>query len=343
MGLGQDGRGHGIDLARRAIGLGVCALVAALAFGCARIVPFVGAPVFGVLGGMLGAAAFGRHARAAWKPGIQFAAKTVLQASIVLLGATIDFGEVSRTSAASFPVMLGTLLIALAAAAVVGRLLGLDGTMRTLIGVGTAICGVSAIAAVAPVIAAEDAAIAYAITTIFIFNVAAVLTFPPLGHLLGMSSAAFGLWAGTAVNDTSSVVAAGIAYSPLAATAAVIVKLTRTLLIIPIVLALAARKLLAGRRAVPPVPWRRLFPAFIGWFVVAVGVNSLGIIPANAHAPIAAVALALIVVALAGVGLSSDFAAIRRAGVRPILFGALLWIIVALSSLALQGAIPHGL
>jgi uncharacterized integral membrane protein (TIGR00698 family) len=311
-------------------------VVAALAFGCAGIVPFVGAPVFGVLLGVLAAVPFGRAARGAWKPGIQVAGKTVLQASVVLLGATIDFGEISRTSAASLPVMLGTLALALVAAAVLGRLLGLDPKMRTLIGVGTSICGVSAIAAVAPVIAADESAIAYAITTIFIFNVAAVLAFPPLGHLLGMSPGAFGLWAGTAINDTSSVVAAGYAFAPLAATAAVIVKLTRTLLIIPIVLALVARKLLAGRREVPPVPWRRLVPPFMIWFVVAVGINSLGIVPVGAHAPIAAVALGLIVVALAGVGLSSDFAAMRRAGVRPVLFGGLLWIVVALSSLALQ-------
>ena len=317
--------------------------MAALAFACGGAVPFVGAPVFGVLFGVAAAALFARRARTAWKPGIEFAGRSVLQSSVVLLGATIDFGEVSRTSIASLPVMLGTLAIALAAAALIGRLLGLDATMRTLIGVGTAICGVSAIAAVSTVIAADETAIAYAITTIFIFNVAAVLSFPPLGHALGMSTAAFGLWAGTAINDTSSVVAAGYAYGPAAATAAIIVKLTRTLLIIPIVLALVASKLMAGRREVPPVPWRRLFPQFMLWFVVAVAVNSTGIIPAAAHAGIASVAVALIVVALAGVGLSSDFAAMRRAGARPILFGALLWFVVALSSLALQAAMLRAL
>src|SRR5690625_1844655 len=135
--------------------------------------------------------------------------------------------------------MLGTVVVCLVGAAVVGRLLGVNDELRALIGTGTAICGASAIAAVTPVVRASGSNVAYALSTVFAFNLAAVLVFPPLGQLLGMSEEVFGLFAGTAVNDTSSVVAAATTFGPTAADHAVVVKLVRTLLIIPIVLGLS--------------------------------------------------------------------------------------------------------
>jgi len=241
---------------------------------------------------------------------------------------------------ASLPVMLGTLVICLAVAFVGGRRLGIDADLTTLVGVGTAICGASAIAAVSPVIRARSTDVAYEIPTIFLFNVAAVLAFPPLSHLLGLDQQAFGLFAGTAVNDTSSVVAAAAVYGQPAADTAVVVKLTRTLMIIPIVLALAVlvRRRdpagdAAGSRTTNPF---RLVPWFLVGFVVAAALNTLGVVPAAAHPALSHVALFLITTALAAIGVSTDLPALRRTGYRPLVLGLVLWVAVAVSSLGLQ-------
>jgi len=220
---------------------------------------------------------------------------------------------------------------------VVGRALGIDAPLRTLLAVGTGICGASAIAAVASVIEVEAVEVAYAISTIFVFNVAAVLLFPPLGHALGLGTRAFGLWAGTAVNDTSSVVAAGYAYSHAAGAYAIVVKLTRTLLIVPIVLTLAAR---ARNRGAAVATRRRagVVPLFLVGFVAAAAVNSTGLLHSQLRHDLATAALFLVAVALAAVGLSAQPARIRAAGLRPLALGAVLWVLVAASSLLVQAA-----
>jgi uncharacterized membrane protein YadS len=253
--------------------------------------------------------------------------------------------------------MLGTLAVCLGAAWLYGRLLGVPGDLRTLIGVGTGICGGSAIAAVSPVIEAASTDVAYAISTIFLFNIAAVLAFPLLGHALGMSQQSFGLFAGTAVNDTSSVVATATTYGAAATSHAVVVKLVRTLMIIPICLGLAtltARKhrpaTATGRAAadtpagatasaparMSPRGVLKLVPWFLIGFVLVAAVNSAGVIPAGAHAPLQHASVFLVAVALSAIGLSTNVAALRKAGHRPLLLGALLWITVAAASLGLQ-------
>jgi uncharacterized integral membrane protein (TIGR00698 family) len=242
--------------------------------------------------------------------------------------------------------MLGTLAVCLLAAYLLGRRMSIGRDLRTLIGVGTGICGASAIAAVSPVIRAKSNDIAYAISTIFLFNVAAVLLFPPVGHLLGMSQDAFGLFAGTAVNDTSSVVAAATSYGSEAGNHAVVVKLTRTLMIIPICLGLAA---VAGRTGCGPDPAAgrgpkpllravRLVPWFLIGFLIVAGANSIGLIPDASHHALQVTSVFLITMALAGIGLSTDFPGLRRAGHRPLLLGFALWVVVALTSLTLQWA-----
>jgi uncharacterized integral membrane protein (TIGR00698 family) len=309
-------------------GILACAGLGSVAFALGGWLPFLGGPVLGVVFGIAAAALLPASVRASMRPGIKFVSSTVLQVAIVLLGTTLDLGNVVRTGASSLPVMLGTLVLCLGAAAIFGPAMRIDGTLRTLIGVGTGICGVSAIAAVSPIVGATESQIAYAITTIFVYNIAALVIFPPLGHLLGLSPQAFGLWAGTAINDTSSVVAAGLAYGPLVGNAAVVVKLTRTLLIIPIVIALSFRRA-AGQR----IAWRSIVPPFVAAFVLAALLDTLGVIPAGAHLGLATTALYLIVVAITAIGLSTDFAALRATGPRPLLLGALLWIVVAISSL----------
>ncbi len=311
-------------------GLLLCALVAAVAYALGVAAPLVGAPVFAIVLGAL--VALARKPWAVFVPGIKIAGRNVLQLSIVVLGATLQLHAVIQGGAQSLPVLLGTAAITLVAAVVFGKLLGIEQDLRRLLGVGTTICGGSAIAALSSVIAVGETQVAYAISTVFLFNLAAVLTFPWIGHALRLSQHAFGLWAGTAINDTSSVVAAGYSYGRVAGDHAVIVKLTRTLLIVPLV-AFYAGKRVWRARGIQSVPWMRIIPWFVLWFVAAVAVNSAGLIPAAAHGAIAKCGLLLIVLALAGVGLSVDARSIRAAGARPLLLGFLLWLTIAVSSL----------
>jgi len=296
-------------------------------------VPIVGGPVFGILIGV--AVAIAWKPPADFEPGIRFSSKSLLQWSIVLLGAHLSLTQLARGGEASLPVMLGTFAIVVAAAFVLGRLLGLDTDLRRLLGIGTAICGGSAIAAVSTVIEADEADIAYALGAVFLFNIVAVLIFAPLGHLMQLSQSAFGLWAGTAINDTSSVVASSFGYGHEAGNAAVIVKLTRTTLIVPVVLYYVWRRIRYEREQRRTVDWRSIIPWFVLWFVCASTLNSFGVIPAIVQGPLQALALFTIVVALAGVGLGTDLAKIRSAGFRPLLLGALLWVIIACTSLAI--------
>jgi len=344
-------------------GLALALAVAAVATVVGQYVPLIGSAVPGAVIGAVIAIVVKPGARFA--PGVKWASTFVLQCSVVLLGAQLSVAEAARVGVSSLPVMLGTLAICLAGAWLYGRLLGIPGDLRTLIGVGTGICGGSAIAAVSPVIEAASADVAYAISTIFLFNIAAVLVFPLLGHALGMSQQSFGLFAGTAVNDTSSVVATATTYGTAATSHAVVVKLVRTLMIIPICLGLAAltaRKqqrpasatapaaaacdgAAAGTLASPaalaaarmsPRRAAKLVPWFLIGFVLVVAVNSCGIIPAGAHSPIEHASVFLVSVALSAIGLSTNVAALRKAGVRPLILGAGLWITVATASLGLQ-------
>jgi uncharacterized integral membrane protein (TIGR00698 family) len=315
----------------------LCLLIAAAAYALGRLFPIVGGPVFGILIGV--AVALACKPRGVLAAGIKFSSKQLLQLSIVLLGLNLQLQEVVGGGLRSLPVMLGTLVIVLCAAYVLGKLLGLDRDLRRLLGVGTAICGGSAIAAVSSVIDVSEADVAYAISTVFLFNVAAVLTFPAIGHALQLSQRAFGLWAGTAINDTSSVVAAGFVYGHAAGAQAVIVKLTRTTLIIPIVLFYAGKRVWNARASGERVNWGKVVPWFILWFVGAAVINTAGAVPSALHPAIAQAALFLIIVALTGVGLSADAKGIRAAGVRPLLLGFLLWALIAVTSLSIAHAL----
>jgi uncharacterized integral membrane protein (TIGR00698 family) len=305
--------------------------IAAVAYALGNLAPIVGAPVFGILIGL--AITLVRPPGAMFRPGIAFASKMLLQVSIVLLGAHLSLREIFEGGASALPVMLGTFVITLALAFWVGKWLDLDRDLRRLLGIGTAICGGSAIAALSSVIEADQADVAYALGAVFLFNVVAVLVFPPLGHLLHLSQSAFGLWSGTAINDTSSVVAAAFSYGHEAGSQGVIVKLTRTTLIIPIVVFYAWRRMSVLRAEGRSVDWKAIVPWFILWFIVAAAINSLGMFSPPVQNGITQVALFSIVVALVGVGLSTDVAKIRNAGLRPLALGAILWVGIAVSSL----------
>ncbi|HEX3816531.1 MAG TPA: putative sulfate exporter family transporter [Mycobacteriales bacterium] len=315
-------------------GLLLSLAVAVVATALGRVAPVVGAPVFGIVGGGLLAAAIRPGERL--RPGFAVAGKGVLQASVVVFGTGLSLSRVAHVGGSSLPVLLGTLAVALGVAWLGGRLLGVGGDARTLIGVGSAICGASAIAATTAVIEAAEVDVAYAIGTIFAFNVTAVLLYPALGHALGLSQHAFGLWAGTAINDTSSVVAAGYTYGAAAGSYGVVVKLTRSLMIIPICVALALHRRRKTGTDRPALPWRKLVPTFLIGFVLASALNSVGAIPAAWHGALQQLGVFLITVALSGIGLSLRIGEIRRAGVRPLLLGGLLWASIGLTSLGLQ-------
>lgn len=326
-------------------GLVVAVVLAGIATALGGLVPLVGGPVFGILLGALVAGLVPVLRGPQYTAGYSVAAKPVLQLSIVVLGTGLSLPQVARVGWQSLPVMLGTLAAALGGAWLFGRWLGVRGQAQTLIGIGTGICGASAIAATTAVIKARESAVAYAIGTIFTFNIAAVLLFPPVGHALGMSPHAFGLWSGTAVNDTSSVVAAAYSYGGDAGSYGVVVKLTRTLMLIPIVLVLAAltarqqsRQSRNGDRefGVTHMPWRKVVPAFLIGFLAAAAMNSLGLVPAPWHPALSGVGTFLITTALAGIGLSLRWSDMRAAGHRPLLLGGVLWMLVTATSIGLQ-------
>jgi uncharacterized integral membrane protein (TIGR00698 family) len=329
-------RSAGAAVASLIPGLGLALVIALIATVIGDRFPVVGAPVVAIVLGLVVAAV--RAPGASLQPGVRFAAKSLLQISVVLLGTQLGVAQLVHGGLQSLPVMLATLVLVLIAAFFVGKALGIDRDLRRLLGVGTAICGGSAIAALAGAIDAPQADVAYALAAVFLFNVVAVFVFPPLGHVLHLSQQAFGLWAGTAINDTSSVVAAAFAYGGAAGAYAVIVKLTRTTLIVPLVGFYAGKRAFAlrGERA---VHWAEIVPWFVLWFVAAAALNSMGVIPHAWHAPLRSLALFSIAVALAGVGLNAEYARIRATGVRPLVLGAILWAVIATSALAIAHAV----
>ena len=320
-------------------GLVLVSVVASLATLAGGLVPVVGAPVIAILCGIVVSVLAKPSERV--RPGVVFASRRVLQGSVVVLGSGLSLGQVLSTGGRSLPVLLGTLAAALGMAWLCGRVLGSRGDLSTLVGVGTAICGASAIAATEAVIDADEADVSYAIATIFTFNVVAVLCYPSIGHALGLSQHTFGLCAGTAINDLSSVVAASTVYGHAAASYAVVVKLTRTLAIIPVCLGLAAIRD-RGRRATDVgtpggrVEFRRIVPMFIPVFLAAVVANTFGLVPAGWHHPLSDLSTWMITAALAAIGLSTDISQIRRTGPKPLALGAVLWLTVGLTSLGLQ-------
>ena len=316
-------------------GLLLAGAIACLALWLGHLAPVVGGPVFGILLGLAVRALFAPGV--SFDPGIRFASKQILQWSIIALGAGLSLAQVAHTGLDSLAVTAVTISIAALSAWGLGRLLGVGGKLKLLIGIGTAICGGSAIAAVTPIIQPDEHETAFSISTIFLFNVLAVLLFPTLGHLLHLSDAGFGMWAGTAINDTSSVVAAGYTYSHAAGDFATIVKLTRATLIIPICLILVVIVAYRQKRqGHSDFRLAKVFPWFILWFLVASALRTLALLPAPLLPVLHQGAEFMIIIALTAIGLSSDLRRMAATGFRPILLGLGVWAAVSISSLAVQ-------
>ena len=224
-------------------GILVCLVMAVPCWLLGQRFPIVGGPVFGILAGMIITLLW--HDKSAAQPGISFVSKKVLQYAVILLGFGMNLSVIWQTGKQSLPIIVVTITTSLVVAWLLHKLMHIPGKISTLVGVGSSICGGSAVAATASVIDADDEEVAQAISVIFFFNMLAAIFFPALGALLGFSTTngeAFGIFAGTAINDTSSVTAAASTWDSLYGLGsqtldkAVTVKLTRTLAIIPITL-----------------------------------------------------------------------------------------------------------
>jgi len=275
--------------------------------------------------------------------GINFVSKKILKAGIVLMGLTLSFSQVLSVGGYSLIVMTFTLLTAFGGGYLFGRLFNMNWKLSSLISAGTGVCGGSAIAAVAPTIEADNSHIAYAISATFIFDVLMVILFPLAGRYFGMSDLGFGLWAGTAVNDTSSVVAAGYAFSDAAGAFAVIVKLTRTLSIIPIVMIFSVinarenKKLgLSSNKQEEKVEIKNIFPYFILLFLVMVAVKSTGLISAELSSNIASISKFMMIMALGAIGLTTNFSEVSDSGIKPLLHGFIISSLVVVVSFTVQ-------
>lgn len=325
-------------LAENIRGIILSLVVALAAVFLGGLVPIVGGAVFGILLGIVFGNLIGRPDGTAH--GIHFTSKKVLQWAIIALGAGLSLKQVYVTGMSSLYIMIFTLSAAFITAYFFGKILKVPFKLTSLIGMGTAICGGSAIAAIAPIIEAEDQEIAYAISTVFMFNVIAVVVFPALGRLMHMTQHGFGLWAGTAINDTSSVVAAAYSYGNDAGAYATIVKLTRTTMIIPISLVFAAvavfRKEKDAESRHVHYSFFKIFPWFILWFLAASMLNTFGVINPGMSKIFVETGKFMIVVALTAIGLHSDIKKMLATGYKPMLLGLITWAAVAATSLIVQ-------
>lgn len=318
-------------------GLLLCLVIAVPAWLLGRKFAVVGGPVIAILLGMV--VGMGLKNRAPFEPGIKFTSKKILQWAVILLGFGLNLGVIARTGLQSLPIILSTITTSLVVAYAMCRLLHIPSKISTLIGVGSSICGGSAIAATAPVIDASDEEVAQAISVIFFYNVIAALIFPLMGTLIGFSTTsgeAFGIFAGTAVNDTSSVTAAASTWDSMwglgsqTLDKAVTVKLTRTLAIIPITLVLAlvqAKK--SGGDGAQRVSIKKVFPMFILYFVLASVVTTIATalgVPSGVFTPLKELSKFMIVLAMTAIGLNTNPVKLIRSGAKPLLLGFCCWV-----------------
>lgn len=331
-------------------GILLCVGIAAPAWLLGRAFPVVGGPIFGILIGM--ALCLALRDKEVYRAGIAFTSKKILQAAVVLLGFGLNLGVIAQTGKQSLPIIICTITTSLVIAWLFHKATGTPGQISMLIGVGSSICGGSAVAATASVIDAKDEDIAQAISVIFFFNVLAAVLFPPLGHLLGFDTAsgeAFGVFAGTAVNDTSSVTATAATWDSMwnlgTATLdkAVTVKLTRTLAIIPITMAIAfmqTRKEDVRERAEGKnVSVLSVFPMFILYFILASVITTAATgagVPADIFTPLKELSKIFIIMAMAAIGLNTNVVELVKKGGKPILMGLCCWIGITVVSLVLQ-------
>lgn len=316
----------------------------------------IGAPVVAILTGTLLAGIL--KDKSAFQEGISFTSRKILQYAVVLLGFGLNLATIGKVGITSLPIILSTISASLLTAFALYKSMKVSSKVSVLIGVGSSVCGGSAIAATAPIIAADDEEVAQSVSVIFLFNVIAAIIFPALGSSLGLSNNGFGLFAGTAINDTSSVTAAAYAWDTLHGTNgavlsyATIVKLTRALAIIPIALVLSFLQIKNSRQKGPDsmatVSIKAIFPMFILYFIFAsIATTFITGLCSGSMLSVATASFSflnrlskfLIVMAMSAVGLNTNPVKLLRSGGKPILMGFCCWIAIASISLLLQSVL----
>ena len=331
---------------KNALGIGLCLLIAIPSWILGKLFPIIGGAVIAILLGML-VTVFLKN-KTPFEAGIKFTSKKILQWAVILLGFGLNMNVIFKTGLQSLPIILCTIITSLVTAFIVHKLLNIPSKISTLIGVGSSICGGSAIAATAPVIDADDEQIAQAISVIFFYNVLAAILFPILGKLIGFDTSggeAFGIFAGTAVNDTSSVTAAAATWDSMwnlgnaTLDKAVTVKLTRTFAIIPITLILAFLQTRKVSESKNKVSLKKIFPFFIIYFVIASIITTIAVscsVPADFFAPFKILSKFFIVMAMAAIGLNTDIVKLIKTGTKPLIIGACCWLGITGMCLVMQ-------
>ena len=320
-------------------GVALCFLIAALSIIAENLIPggLLGASIIALFTGTIINSFFHPD----WiKPALKFTSKKILKLAIILLGASLSVNTIMSVGKMTFSVMIFTFAMCFGGGYFVRKIFGLNWKLGNLISAGTGICGGSAIAAIAPGIDADDKDVAFAMSSTFLFDMVMIALYPLMGKALGMSDIAYGIWAGTSVNDTASVVASGYAFSQIAGDFATMVKLTRTIAIIPTVLVFAyigtriKQKELKASSGGKKVNIIKIIPWFIGAFLVMAAINSVGLIPAAASAAIKSASKFLMVSALAAIGLGTSITDFKKAGLRPMFYGITIDTLVTLTALA---------
>lgn len=329
-------------------GVLLCLAIAVPAMLLGKLFPIIGGPVIAIIAGML--LTLFLPAKDMLKPGITFTSKKILQYAVILLGFGLNLSVILQTGRQSLPIIMATISTSLFISWLLHKAMKIPGKISTLVGVGSSICGGSAIAATAPVIDADDEEVAQAISVIFFFNVLAAVLFPHFGTLLGFSQTsgeAFGIFAGTAINDTSSVTAAASTWDNMYALGsatldkAVTVKLTRTLAIIPITLVLAFFRAKKEKTSSVggKVSLKQIFPFFILYFIGASVITTVAVsagVPASFFSPFKELSKFFIIMAMAAIGLNTNIVKLMKTGGKPIFMGLCCWIGITGVSLLLQ-------
>lgn len=327
-----------LKLKNNALGVALCLVIALPAYYLGKQLPLIGGPVFAILMGMV--ITFLIKDKTKVQNGITYTSKKILQYAVILLGFGMNLGDIVKTGSSSLPIILSTITTSLVVSFVLYKAMKMPANISTLIGVGSSICGGSAIAATAPVIEADDEEIAQAISVIFLFNILAALIFPTLGGMLGLSNDGFGLFAGSAVNDTSSVTATATAWDGIHGSntldQATIVKLTRTLAIIPITLVLAFKRARNAEKSESTFSLKKIFPFFILFFILASVITTVFNLSGTVTAPIKELSKFFIVMAMAAIGLNTNIVKLVKSGAKPIFMGFCCWVSITVVCLTMQ-------
>lgn len=320
------------------LGIAICFGVAGISVFIEKLIPgeILGASIIALFLGTIINSFF----HPAWiKPALKFTSKRILKVAIILLGASLSISTIMSVGKMTFFVMIFTFAMCFGGGYFIRKFFGLNWKLSNLISAGTGICGGSAIAAIAPVIDADDKDIAFAMSSTFIFDMVMIALYPIMGRFLGMTDIAYGIWAGTSVNDTASVVASGYAFSEIAGDFATMVKLTRTIAIIPTVLVFAyigtrlKQKELKANNKGKKVNIVKIIPWFIGGFLLLAVLNSVGMIPVSVSGIIKSTSKFLMVTALAAIGLGTSITDFKKAGLKPMFYGITIDTLVTLTAL----------